>query len=142
MQLLYHTSTLSLTHDEANNWLYSQWTGVIPPAIARAECEVMLATVRRLKCPKLLNDSRADQDGWEAVSSWVAECFIEQLAREGIVAIAWVLPTHAYALCITHKVLNKLASSEQQKPLVDVFLDTESAYSWLMQWPKKDNKVR
>ncbi|RZJ86959.1 MAG: hypothetical protein EOO60_12775 [Hymenobacter sp.] len=127
MQLLYQSSTFSLTYDGTNNWLYSQWTGVIPTAVAQTECEVILTYVRLLKCTKLLNNSRADEDGWRNLSSWVAECFIEQLAQEGIVAIAWVLPTHAYALCTTHKVLTKLTSLGRHKPLVDIFLDTESA---------------
>ncbi|RZK29829.1 MAG: hypothetical protein EOO61_20120, partial [Hymenobacter sp.] len=103
MILLYQTSTFSLTHDETNNWLYSQWTGVIPIEVARVECEVILTYTRLLKCTKLLNDSRADEDGWRGLSTWVAECFIEQLAQEGIAAIAWVLPVHSYALCTTHK---------------------------------------
>lgn len=141
MRLLYQTSTFSLSHDEVNNWLYSQWTGIIPPGIARVECEVILTHARLLRCTKLLNDSRADEDGWAGVSNWVAEYFIEQLAQAGIVAIAWVLPTHAYALCTTHKVLNKRALIARQKPLIDVFLDTESAYSWLIQWPEKGNKL-
>lgn len=141
MHLLYQSSTFSLTHDCANNWLYSQWTGVIPTEIARAECEVILTYVRRLKCTKLLNDSRADEDGWRNLSGWVAECFIEQLAQEGIVAIAWVVPTHSYALCTTHKVLSKLALLGRQEPIVDMFLDTESAYTWLTQWPKLNKSL-
>ncbi|RZJ94715.1 MAG: hypothetical protein EOO60_02415 [Hymenobacter sp.] len=141
MHLLYQSATFSLTHDETNNWLYSQWTGVIPTVVAQTECEVILTHVRLLRCTKLLNDSRADEDGWHSLSSWVAEYFIEQLAQEGIVAIAWVLPTHAYALCTTHKVLTKLRLLGRQKPLVDMFLDTESAYSWLTQWPRTNKSV-
>ena len=140
MRVLHQTATFSLTHDPVHNWLYSQWTGVNSMAIARAECEVILAHARRLKCTKLLNNSLADEDGWAGLIGWVAESFIEQLAQEGILAIAWVLPTHSYALCTTQKVLHKYTLLGRKKPLVDVFLDVESAYSWLMRWPEDSDR--
>ena len=141
MRLLHQTATFSLTHDPVRNWLYSQWTGVNPTAIARAECEVILACVCRLKCTKLLNNSLADEDGWAGLIDWMAEHFIEQLAQEGIVAIAWVLPIHSIALCTTQRVLHKYTLLGRKKPLVDVFIDVESAYTWLMRWPKADNET-
>lgn len=139
MLVLHQTATFSLTHDSVHNWLYSQWTGINSTAVARAECEVILACVRHLKCTKLLNNSLADEDGWAGLVSWVAESFIEQLAQEGILAIAWVLPTHSYALCSTQKVLQKYTLLGRKKPLIDVFLDVESAYAWLMRWPKNSD---
>ena len=136
MHLLYQTATFSLSHDPVHNWLYSQWTGISPAELAQAECEIILAYVQRLKSTKLLNNGLADENGWASISGWVAESFIQRLAQEGIVAIAWVQPIHSHALHSMQRVLHRLQAFETRQPLLDVFMDVESAYAWLAQWPE------
>lgn len=131
MQTLFDAPDFSISYDEANGWLYVTWAGKHPGMSSEARCNLILTTVRQTKCVKILNDSGRDLDSWSEVIQWLTHKFFRQLAQEGVLVVAWVLPRNLRALADTDQVVNGLNRLKTTLPVVDTFTDVEAAYAWL-----------
>ena len=130
MDILVESPEFVLAHDPTTNWLHARWRGVQSTDAVTAGFALILAQVRRTGSPKILNDSAQDEDGWGWLVRWLSHDLFPQLAAQGVVAVAWVLPTDVRA---RGDVYRAVAAIDQ--PITDVFTDTESAYSWLRNLP-------
>lgn len=126
MNLLLDTADITLLHDPQHDWLFVQWQGRQPQQSILAACNLILTHVRATGCAKILNDSTSDEDGWGKLIAWLSTRYFQQLADNGIRAVAWVLPTNLRARADVQKLVAAIA-----QPLTDVFADTEAAYAWL-----------
>ncbi|TVT40637.1 hypothetical protein FNT36_14305 [Hymenobacter setariae] len=126
MLLLEDSPPFLLTHNPADACLYASWRGPHTGEVTRQHYAQILQHARATQSTKLLNDALLDENGWNEIIGWLAEEYFLQLAKVGIQAIAWVLPSNPQAFCDTYQVLKRL-----QQPLVDTFTDAEAAYRWL-----------
>lgn len=130
MKVLSETADFTLAHDLQNDWLFIRWRGMQQRKSIVAGCKIILAHIKRTGSLKILNDSTQDEDGWGQLTDWLSADFFRQLADSGVQAVAWVLPTNLRARMDVQKVVAAI-----DRPLTDVFTDTESAYSWLARMP-------
>ena len=126
MQVLFDTPGLTIVYDLLNKWLYVTWRGVHNDNSSVAGCAMILNKVRQTHSTKILNDSSQVLDGWSEVVRWVGQAFFQVLADDGVSAIAWVTAHDWPARIDIDRVIGYTT-----RPLVDIFDDVESAYSWL-----------
>ena len=128
MQELSTTTGFRLQYDPLHQCLLAQWVGRQSAASIQAHCALMLTAVQRTRCPRVLNDSSQDLDGWSNLVGWLATDYSRQLAAHGVRAVAWVLPRHLPAQIDTRQVARAV-----KQPVTDVFADVEAASQWLQQ---------
>lgn len=136
MKTLAENPLFLLLHDEGRDWLFVEWRGKQGQENILSSCAIILEHVRRTGCPKILSDSTRDLDGWAKLTNWIAEDYFQQLAANGVVAVAWVLPTNLRARADVQKVVAAISLL-----ITDVFADTEAAFSWLNRWPVPGRRV-
>ncbi|RZK58342.1 MAG: hypothetical protein EOO59_08595 [Hymenobacter sp.] len=129
MQELSTTTNFHLHYDPLHQCLVAQWVGRQSATSIRAHCVAMLTEVQRTGCPRILNDSSQDLDGWSNLVDWLATDYSRQLAAHGVRAVAWVLPRHLPAQIDARQVARAVA-----QPVTDVFADVEAASQWLQQF--------
>jgi hypothetical protein len=130
MQTLFEQPGFTILHDTDNCWLYVTWQGKHTGHSSQACCEAILKQVRATNSHKILNDGSLDLDGWGDITGWVGQDFFDLLVKEGVVAVAWVMPHNLRALTDVHKVLAAITH-----PAVSTFADAEAAYTWLGKSP-------
>jgi hypothetical protein len=130
MNTLVESLQFDLVHDPGCGCLYATWRGPHSLTRTQANYELILDSVQATHSQKLLNDTLLDQDGWHELTHWLAQDCFPRLTKQGVVAVAWVLPRNEKALYAARGVLNKLT-----QPLIETFGDAEAAYTWLQQWP-------
>jgi hypothetical protein len=130
MTLLEDAPDFTLWHDASCACLYATWRGYHPARLTQAHYTLIRQQRQRTQSTKLLNDSLLDEDGWAALTRWLADEYFQALAAEGLQALAWVLPRQPAALYDTAWVVARL-----QQPLADTFTDAQAAYDWLHRWP-------
>ncbi|RTQ46857.1 hypothetical protein EJV47_21030 [Hymenobacter gummosus] len=126
MDVLYDTPPLSIYLDRAHHWLYVEWKGNHTAASARSGGELILQHLRSCACHKMLNDNSQVTSEWEAGARWVGSEYYQQLARLGMRHVAWVCPPDWGA-----RRSMELAMQFVTRPVVVLFDDVASAYSWL-----------
>ena len=136
MKVLAEDALFLLLHDESRDWLFVEWRGQQSQLSILTACSLILEQVRHTGCPKILSDSTRDQNGWANLTDWIAGNYFEQLAACGVVAVAWVLPTNLRARADVQRLVAAI-----ERPVTDVFVDTESAFSWLSRWPQMGHQA-
>lgn len=134
MQTLVERPGFTISHDSEHCWLYVTWQGQHGNQSSRACCAAILDQVRATGSPKILNDGSLDLDGWSALTHWIGQDFFEQLADNGVVALAWVMPLNLRAHADANRVL-----AIATRPIVNTFEDLEGAYAWLIKSPATSN---
>ena len=126
MEQLYDTPPLCITFDPATKWLYVEWKGYHDARSARSGGELVLQYLNQRPCHKMLNDNSQVTSDWEAGARWVGTEYYQQLARLGIRHVAWVCPAYWPA-----RKSMETAMRFVTRPVVVLFDDVASAYSWL-----------
>lgn len=130
MQVVVDSPAFSISHDATLRCLHVTWRGPHSASFIRAYCTEVLVQVGRTASTRILNDGLLDLDGWQQAVQWIRQVTFPQLAAQGVVAIAWVLPHDLRAQ--THV---QQAIAHLPRPLMDTFRDVESAYAWLQRIP-------
>lgn len=134
MLILYDTPGLTISHDAASYCLQTTWHGHHDGPSKRQSCETILQYVRQTSSSKILSDGSQDLDGWRAAVQWLGNEYYYDMAANGIVALAWVLPRNLSARTDVDGVLHLISRphrTPQHPVIVDTFADVEAAYSWL-----------
>ncbi|UOR05965.1 hypothetical protein MUN82_02410 [Hymenobacter aerilatus] len=126
LQPLLETPDFAISHDAAHHWLYVAWRGEYNAVAAITGCLLILRHIEATRAQKILNDSSQMLDGWNEVTRWVGEEFFQQLASQGVAAVAWVKAHDWPAQAAIDKAMQYVT-----QPLVDTFDDTVTAYRWL-----------
>lgn len=127
MKLLYSSPSLSISFDPDHEWLYVEWKGSHDAASARTGGELVLQYAQRYPCAKMLNDNSQVTSSWDSGARWVGDYYYRTLAETGMRFVAWVCPPHWSA--------RKSMDTAMQfvtRPMVILFDDLASAYSWLI----------
>lgn len=136
MELLENSPNFTLWHDSTCACLYAAWHGYHSASQTQAQYHLIQRHLQLTQSSKLLHDGLLDEDGWAAITRWLADDYFQVLASEGLQALAWVLPRQPAAFYDTARVVTRLP-----KPLLDTFTDVQAAYDWLHRWPIISNKV-
>ncbi|GAB3226167.1 hypothetical protein GCM10027346_08210 [Hymenobacter seoulensis] len=126
MEQLYDTPSLSICYDLNNHWLYVEWKGTHDATSAQTGGELILQLLAQRPCRKMLNDNSQVTSDWEGGARWVGGSYYSLLADKGMRYVAWVYPPHWSA--------RKSMDTAMQfvtRPMVVLFDDVASAYTWL-----------
>lgn len=120
---------LFIGHDADNQWLYVDWKGEHDPDSSWAACGLMLESLRRYPCNKILNDNSNITRTTMQLSARSLE-WLAQMYAAGLRHLAWVMPRELLSRRVTEDVVLGIAT-----PHVATFDDVASAYVWLQQQP-------
>ncbi|WP_222940564.1 hypothetical protein [Hymenobacter sp. BT491] len=127
LKLLFTSAVLEAHYDEDTAWLYLDWRGRQDLAQVQAVGLRILAVIEQTGARKVLNDNtHITHTSWELVE-WVSKEYLPQVGRAGIEYVAWVQSP----LLASRSNIDRMARSVEQKPLVAIFGDVASAYTWL-----------
>ena len=126
MRTLFEAPGLTVTHDAGKRILQLLWRGTRDDELTITYLNVVLRQVRATRSTGILTDATLDTDGWTNLTCWLAEDYFQDLADNGVKAVAWVVSRNLQARADMNDVLVNVT-----RPLTDTFADTEAAYSWL-----------
>ncbi|QIX60206.1 hypothetical protein HER32_02980 [Hymenobacter sp. BT18] len=127
MHTFYDTPSLSIAFDEENQWLYVEWKGQHDAVSAKKGGELVLHYLQSCSCYKMLNDNSQVTSEWEKGARWVGGHYYTTLAEKGIRFVAWICPPHWPA-----RKSMETAMLFVTQPMVVLFDDVASGYSWLL----------
>lgn len=119
------TPGIVIGYDSDNQWLYVDWRGEHTPESSRECCLLMLDSLRRWPCHKILNDNSNIVRTNVQLSDWSA-WWLNEMLEAGLRYIAWIFPHDFAARQHTEQTLQSI-----QRPIVGTFDDVASAYIWL-----------
>jgi hypothetical protein len=126
MECLYDTSRLTISYDRTKKWLYVEWKGQHDAVSAKTGGERVLHYIQTRTCSKMLNDNSQVTSDWEQGARWVGGHYYLLLAEQGVRYVAWVSPPNWSA-----RKSMETAMQFVTKPIVVLFDDVASAYTWL-----------
>lgn len=87
---------LTISYDNRNQWLYTDWVGAQNLRTLQLGCEQIIMHLQAEHCHKILNDNTRLSSIHVQARSWVEHGFLQQLAAAGLEYMAWV-----YSLTLT-----------------------------------------
>jgi len=125
---LVDTPSLTVSYDNANEWLYVEWKGDHDQLSVWAGFEVIARCLQAWECKKILNDSSQVSSSWETAAQWLDRAFFECMAQKGVRYIAWIYSPHWPDQHTLDASLQFISN-----PIVIIFEELASAYAWLQQ---------
>ena len=126
MSTLFDAPGLTVTHDADQRILQLRWRGKRADELTVTYLAVVLRQVRATRSTAILTDATLDADDWTNLTGWLAEDYFQDLADNGVKAVAWVVSRNQQARADMNDVLINVT-----RPLTDSFADAEAAYAWL-----------
>ena len=126
LQLLQETSNVSIYYDHANQWLFLDWRGDITLALAQDSCLAVAQRFLATSHTRVINSNTGVTSMDHDVPAWLAREFLPYLRLAGIKHVAWVYSPNLRVKCYTDAALYTLDA-----PVVNLFDDVESAFTWL-----------
>ena len=130
LQHLFVTSSLRISYDVTNKWLYNQWLGLHDKESVRRSAEAIFACLAQYPCLKMLSDHSLLQGDWQPAIPAVVQHNFERLAAHGVRYVAWVHSLDYNDLVAMERVVRNMP-----EPLVGLFDEVASAYDWLLHCP-------
>lgn len=75
---------LTIEFDAANQWIYNNWTGVLPTEKVIQGCQATIDFLRENRCAHMLNDNREVIGSWNSANEWTAADWVPQVLRLGL----------------------------------------------------------
>ncbi|OON69302.1 hypothetical protein B0919_08405 [Hymenobacter sp. CRA2] len=120
-------------YDAVQQCLFSEWTGRHDQASVRKYCEQILSCLYAHPVGKILSDHSQLQGEWHEAASWVGTRMFSRFAALGVGHVAWVAAQQNQA----DRSAMEAALRAADYPVVSIFDDVDSAYSWLLQAPQQ-----
>jgi hypothetical protein len=117
---------LRVEHDARREWLIIIWQPQQDVDTSRHGCAVVLECVRRHRCRRILNDSRAVCSFWADAAESIGTHFAAELVAAGIERAAWLNGASIYDQLSTRQTMAYVT-----QPLAQVFDDYQEAVHWL-----------
>ncbi|QIL76117.1 hypothetical protein [Hymenobacter sp. HDW8] len=117
---------LTISYDNRNQWLYTDWVGAQNLRTLQLGCEQIVMHLQAEHCRKILNDNTRLSSIHSQARSWVEQGFLQQLAAAGLEYMAWV-----YSLDFDSRFSTDLTLLRSTQPVVVGFNDLVAAYAWL-----------
>ena len=82
---------LTIEFDAANQWIYNNWTGVLPTEKVIQGCQATIDFLRENRCAHMLNDNRAAIGSWNSANDWIAQNWMPQVMLLGLKRFAHIV---------------------------------------------------
>lgn len=126
IDLLVETPSLSISYDRSNQWLYLDWCGDLTLRLVQQSCALVAKCFSSQNCTRILNDNTNVTSITSDVGIWLAIECMPHIEAVGVEYMAWVHSSNIDAQACTDVALFDLMT-----PIIALFNDVASAYSWL-----------
>lgn len=124
---LYDTSTLTISYDYADDWLYLDWHGKLDDETVMAGALKLLELLQQERCTKVLNDNTRITGLWADAAKWGSDVFFPQLHAAGCRYFSWVHSPERYS-----QLSAELAVEQTTAGIIFMsFRDLATAAEWL-----------
>ncbi len=120
-------SYLSISYNEAENWLYVDWKKDQTQEQLLTGVEQLLDCVKQTGSTKIINDSSNLNTSWPHLIDWFAYEYAPRLQHAGIEHFAWIYNDGNIIKPTADAILQK----EQSEIIVMVFDNLRTAEIWL-----------
>ena len=126
LELLHTNPNISISYDNRNNWLYLDWHGEQTLLNVRESCLIVAQCFLDQSYARVLNDNTNVTSYTREVFEWLSTNFLPYMHLAEIEYMAWVYPSGMDAQSYT-----EIALYKDTVPVIALFDDLASAYSWL-----------
>jgi hypothetical protein len=126
INLLTETPGVSISYDATNHWLYLDWHGDLNLSMVQESCLAIAQCFLSRNCTRILNDNTNVNSITPDVGTWLANDYMPYVQLAGVEYMAWVYSPGIDIQCCTNVALYNIST-----PVVALFSDIASAYSWL-----------
>ncbi|WP_035566994.1 hypothetical protein [Hymenobacter sp. IS2118] len=120
---------LTIELDRANNWIYTDWVGVLPTEKVIEGGRATLDFLRENPCPNLLNDNRKVVGSWSGANDWIAENWMPQALALGLKRFAHIVSPGIFGQASASEMITRVGTHFEMR----LFEDVELAKSWLLE---------
>ena len=124
MDILYKTSNIEISLDQATHILYCTWLGFQDEQSLKDAGLVIHELFVLNKCSKILNDNTNVIGPWNHSTEWTTTQWFPSMIEAGLKKFAWVFSTDVFAQISAYRVTPNI-------PVVKTFLSKEKALEWL-----------
>ncbi|WP_022823857.1 hypothetical protein [Hymenobacter norwichensis] len=117
---------MSISYDWSNQWLYLDWCGDLTLHLVQQSCLLITECFFTQRCTRILNDNTNVTSITSDVGIWLATEFLPNIEAAGVEYMAWV-----HSSSIDTQACTDVALFDLTTPVVALFNDVASAYSWL-----------
>lgn len=96
-RILHDTSSLTITYNYADDWLYLDWHGNLDNEMVMAGALKLLELLPLERCAKVLNDNTRISGLWADAAQWGSDVFFPQLYAAGCRYFSWVHSAERYS---------------------------------------------
>lgn len=126
IDLLAETTNLFISYDRSNQWLYLDWCGDLTLRSVQQSCLLVAECFLAQNCTRILNDNTNVTSITPDVGIWLATEYLPHIEAAGVEYMAWVHSSN-----IDTQACTDVALFDLMTPVVALFNDLASAYSWL-----------
>jgi hypothetical protein len=118
---------LTIEFDEANQWIYNNWVGMLPTEQVIQGCQAIIEMLQAHPCIHILNDNRAVIGSWSAANEWIDQHWTPQAVALGLKRFAHVVSPGIFGQASAAE----LATRVDKKFEMRLFQNIELAKIWL-----------
>ena len=118
---------LTIEFDEANNWVYNNWVGVLPTETVIQGCQATIDYLREHNAPHMLNDNSRVVGSWNAANEWIAQNWVPQALALGLKRFAHIVSPGIFGQASAAEMVTRVGTQLEMR----LFQDVELAKAWL-----------
>lgn len=90
LELLYTATNIEISHDPQTNILFCNWIGLQDVDGLKKSGQIILDTLKKKKCSKVLNDNTNVIGPWYHSVDWTSSTWFPEMIDAGLKQFAWV----------------------------------------------------
>ena len=118
---------LTIEFDAANQWIYNNWTGVLPTDKVIQGCQATIEFLRGNRCAHMLNDNRKVIGSWNSANDWIAANWMPQVLKLGLKRFAHIVSPGIFGQASAEEMVTRVGNQLE----IRLFKDVELAKQWL-----------
>ena len=118
---------LTIEFDAANQWIYNNWTGVLPTEKVIQGCQATIDFLREKPCAHMLNDNREIIGSWNSANEWIATNWMPQVLALGLKRFAHIVAPGIFGQASAEEMVTRVGTQLE----IRLFKDVELAKQWL-----------
>ena len=118
---------LTIEFDAANQWIYNNWTGVLPTEKVIQGCQATINFLREKPCAHMLNDNREVIGSWNSANEWIAANWMPQVLALGLKRFAHIVSPGIFGQASAEEMVTRVGTQLE----IRLFKDVELAKQWL-----------
>lgn len=118
---------LTIEFDAANQWIYSNWVGVLPTERIIQGCQATIDFLRENPCAHMLNDNREIIGSWNSANEWIAQNWLPQVLALGLKRFAHIASPGIFGQASAAEMVTRVGQHFE----IQLFQDLKLAKAWL-----------